>query len=150
MLIYLGADHRGFNLKEAIKDYLAKSGYEIDDLSAASLTPNDDYPDYASAVAKKVGADFLGSRGILFCGSGVGMDIVANRYPLVRSVLAISPDQVMASRTDDDTNVLALAADYIDSETAKKIVSVWLQTDFDEEEGHRRRLNKIRDLRIEK
>lgn len=150
MIIYLGADHRGFNLKEGVKAYLTQIGYQVNDLGAVALTPGDDYPDYASAVAKKVGADFLGSRGILFCGSGVGMDIVANRYPLVRSVLAISPDQVMASRTDDDTNVLAFAADYIDSETAKKIVSIWLQTGFDEEEGHRRRLDKIRTLKIEK
>ncbi len=150
MIIYLGADHRGFKLKETIKAYLAQSGYQVGDLSAAMLTPDDDYPDYASAVAQKVGADFLGSRGILFCGSGVGMDIVANRFPLVRSVLAVSPDQVMASRTDDDTNILALAADYIDAETAKKMVSVWLQTDFDEKEGHRRRLDKIRNLKLER
>ncbi|MCL5006610.1 MAG: RpiB/LacA/LacB family sugar-phosphate isomerase [Patescibacteria group bacterium] len=149
MIIYLGADHRGFNLKEGVKAYLTQSGYQVNDLGAATLAPEDDYPDYASAVAQKVRADFLGSRGVLFCGSGAGMDIVANRYPLIRSVLAISPDQVMASRTDDDTNILALAADFIDLETAKKIVSVWLQTDFDGEERHRRRLEKIRSLKIE-
>ena len=149
MIIYLGADHRGFALKETIKQYLQQSGYQMVDLSAAVLTPDDDYPDYAVAVAKKVGADFLGSRGLLFCGSGVGMDIVANRFPLVRCALTFSPDQAMASRTDDDTNMIALPADFLDPEIAKKIVSIWLQTEFDGKEGHKRRLEKIRNLQIE-
>ncbi|MCL5016221.1 MAG: RpiB/LacA/LacB family sugar-phosphate isomerase [Patescibacteria group bacterium] len=149
MIIYLGADHRGFGLKEGIKNYLKQSGYQVSDLGAATLVQDDDYTDYAAATAKKVGSDFLGSRGILICGSGVGMDVTANRFPLIRSVLAFSPDQAMASRTDDDTNILSLPADYLDLETAKKIVSVWLQTDFDEKEGHKRRLDKIRNLRVD-
>lgn len=148
MIIYVGADHRGFNLKEEIKKLLTGEGYEVIDLGSRGEDPNDDYPKFAAAVAGQVNANFAGSRGILVCGSGVGMDIVANRFPQVRSALAFSPDQAMASRTDDDANVLSLPADYLDSDQAKKIVSVWLQAEFKNTERYRRRLAEIENLRV--
>lgn len=145
MIIYLGADHRGFNLKENLKQFLNKSGYEVVDLGNTKYEEGDDYTDFVKMVAKKVAAD-PSSRGVVVCGSGVGADIVANRFRGVRSVLAISAEQAADSRNDDDTNVLSLAADYIDLEQAKKIVSSWLQTPFSGEERYKRRIQEIDEL----
>jgi ribose 5-phosphate isomerase B len=144
MIIYLGADHRGFQLKEILKKFLKEKGYSVSDLGAKIYDENDDYPDFAKLVAEKVSADFQNGRGILLCGSGVGVDVVANKFPGIRSVLGFSPDQVLVSRNDDDTNILSLPADFLEPEEAKKIVSVWLQTPFSGEERHKRRIEKIR------
>jgi len=146
MVIYIGADHRGFQLKEALKEYLKELGYAVSDVGDSKFDENDDYTDFASAVAEKVSADWSGSRGILICGSGVGVDVTANKYDRVRSVLAFSPDQASASRSDDDTNVLSLPADFVDLEVSKKIIGVWLQTPFRGGERYQRRLDKIKSL----
>ncbi|MBU2101585.1 RpiB/LacA/LacB family sugar-phosphate isomerase [Patescibacteria group bacterium] len=146
MIIYIGADHRGFNLKEQLKAFLQESGYTVSDLGAEAILKEDDYIDYAKAVAEKVSMDPTNSKGVLVCGSGVGMDIAANKFANVRSVLAMSPDHVMASRNDDDTNIVSLGANFIDTETAKRIVSVWLQTPFSGEEEDRRRIEQLKNL----
>ncbi|HEY4496985.1 MAG TPA: RpiB/LacA/LacB family sugar-phosphate isomerase [Candidatus Paceibacterota bacterium] len=146
MLIYLGSDHRGFKLKEFIKTYLKDNGYQIHDVGNVKYDPADDYPDFAKAVAENVAADPDGRRGVVFCGSGVGVDIVANKFDRVRSVLANTPDQVMVSRVDDDTNVLSVAADFINPEDAKRMIAIWLQTPFSKEERHKRRLDKIGEI----
>ncbi|MDO8429773.1 MAG: RpiB/LacA/LacB family sugar-phosphate isomerase [bacterium] len=143
MLIYIGSDHRGFKLKESLKIYLKESGYEIADVGNSVFDQADDYPDFGKAVAKEISLDPENSRGILICGSGVGMDVVANRFKNVRSVLASTPDQAASSRNDDNTNVLSIAADFLTESEVKKILTIWLQTDFSEEERHRRRLEKI-------
>ncbi len=146
MIIYIGADHRGFKLKETLKKFLQESGYTVSDLGNTQYFEGDDYPDFAKLVAQKVSADALNSRGILICGSGVGVDVVANKFPNVRSALGFSPDQVVEARSDDDVNVLALAADFLEEAEAKKIVSVWLQTPFDGDERDKRRIEKIRQI----
>lgn len=146
MIIYLGADHRGFDLKEQIKAFLRNEAYEVKDLGAVSLDQNDDYVDYAARVASSVARDPENTRGILVCGSGVGMDVTANRFFNIRSALAMSPDHAMVSRNEDDTNVLSLGADFTDIEMAKKIVSVWMQTPFLNEERYKRRIDKINNL----
>lgn len=151
MTIYLGADHRGFALKEKIKEMLSEAAYDVRDLGATSPTPDDDYPDYAREVAQAVGKDLGvggadtndGARGILVCGSGFGVDIAANKFRGVRAALAMSPDHVYVGRHDDDVNVLALAADFIDEAMALKIVKTFLSTPFAGEERYRRRLEKI-------
>ncbi len=144
MLIYIGADHRGFNLKETLKKSLKDQNYEVVDVGNERLDENDDYPDFAFAVGQAVAQNPLNHRGVLICGSGAGVDIVANRFKNVRSVLAINPDQVRASRNDDDTNVLSLAADFLGEDDAKKILTVWLETPFSEDKNHQRRLQKIK------
>lgn len=143
MLIFIGADHRGFNLKESLKTFLNNEGYEVVDLGNAVYDQNDDYPDIAALVAKSVVPDPSTRRGILICGSGVGVDDVANKIKGIRSALVNSPDQAYASRHDDDTNVLSLAADFIDEENAQKIALTWLKTPFSGEESDKRRLGKI-------
>lgn len=146
MLIFIGGDHRGFKLKESIKAYLKSSGYEVVDVGSATYIDGDDYPDYAKLVAEKIQEDPENRRGVLVCGSGVGVDIVANKFARVRSVLAMSADHAIVSKSDDDTNIVCLAADFIDDSTAKKIVSAWLQAEFIPQEKYRRRLQKIEDI----
>src|SRR5579859_2456998 len=100
MTIYLGADHRGFALKEQLKAALQQDGFDVVDLGAETLVPDDDFPVYAGKVAEKVSAAPMDSRGILVCGSGFGVDIAANKFPHVRSALASSPDHAYQARHD--------------------------------------------------
>ncbi len=146
MIIYIASDHRGFKLKETLKIYLMDSGYTIHDLGNEHYDENDDYPDFAIKVSEKISEDPINNRGILLCGSGIGVDIVANKFHNVRSSLVFSPDHAYMARNDDNTNVLSLAATILDDEEAKKIVSVWLQTPFSGAERHKRRLEKIQKL----
>jgi len=156
MTIYLGADHRGFALKEKLKKMLVDEAYDVVDLGASALVPDDDYPDFARAVAEAVIKDQggaragdEGSRGILVCGSGFGVDIAANKIPGIRAALPMSPDHIYVGRHDDDVNVLALAADFIDEATAQKIMKTFLSTPFArDEERYRRRLQKIEQWNI--
>ncbi|MBI2033942.1 MAG: RpiB/LacA/LacB family sugar-phosphate isomerase [Candidatus Liptonbacteria bacterium] len=143
MVIYLGADHRGFSLKEAIKDFLQDKGYEVFDLGNSFYDEKDDYPDFAVKVAQKVSLNSETSRGILICGSGVGVDVTANKFKNVRSALGITSDQIYDARHDDNVNILSLAADYMNLEDAEKIVQVFLSTPFSGEERFSRRIEKI-------
>lgn len=146
MLIYIGADHQGFQLKDALKKFLKERGYEIIDVGNDKYDENDDYPDFAVLVARQVAQDVFTRRGVLICGSGAGVDITANKFKDIRSVLAASPDQAYLSRKDDDTNVLSLAAEFTNEEAAKKILSVWLSTPFSGGERYKRRIEKIRNI----
>ncbi|MGC9968550.1 MAG: RpiB/LacA/LacB family sugar-phosphate isomerase [Minisyncoccia bacterium] len=150
MTIYLGADHRGFNLKERLKQELKNEGYDVVDCGAAELVPDDDYPDYASAVAAKVAAAPEVGRGIVICGSGFGTDIVANKFDGVRAGLAMSADHAYQGRHDDDLNVLALAAGFVDEAAALNIVKVFLTTPFAKEERYARRLQKIGKIELDR
>jgi RpiB/LacA/LacB family sugar-phosphate isomerase len=143
MTIYLGADHRGFTLKERIKEALKNEGYDVADMGAPALVEDDDYPDYAAPVAEKVAAAPDAARGIVLCGSGFGVDIIANKFKGVRAGLAMSPDHAYQGRHDDDINVLALAANFVDEPTAMKIVKVFLTTPFAKDARYARRLEKI-------
>ncbi len=151
MTIYLGADHRGFALKEKLKQMLVDEAYDVVDCGATAYMPDDDYPDFAAAVAEAVGKNpgDQGDRGILMCGSGFGVDIVANKFSGIRAVLPMSPDHAYQARHDDDANVLALAANFIDEATAQKIVKIFLSTPFAHEERYRRRIDKISRLESE-
>ena len=147
MTIFLGADHRGFRLKEQLKATLKTDGYKIEDLGANEYNGNDDYPDYARAVAQKVGEAPEENRGILICGSGSGVDIVANKFKGVRSALAMSPDHAYMARHDDDVNVLAIASDFTDEPAARSIVRSFLTTPFAKlEDRYMRRLRKIEEI----
>lgn len=146
MTIFIGADHRGLKLKEKLKQFLSNKGYTVFDKGNDHYDESDDYPDFAGLVAQEVAEDPDNRRGILICGSGVGIDVAANKFSRVRSALANNSDQAFSSRNDVDANVLCLAADFLDEEEAKKILSVWLQTPFSKEERHKRRLRKIGEI----
>ena len=142
-MIYLGADHRGYNLKEGIKNFLAENGQSFEDMGNFKHDPNDDYTDFAKLVAEKVSQNPQTDKGILVCGSGVGVDITANKFKGVRSALADDVQTAKQSREHDDTNVLSLPADEVNFELAKKIINIWLATPFSNGEKYKRRIDKI-------
>ncbi|MBI2635401.1 MAG: RpiB/LacA/LacB family sugar-phosphate isomerase [Parcubacteria group bacterium] len=146
MMIYIGADHRGYDLKETLKTYLKELNFNFEDLGALELVPDDDYPDYAVLVAKKVAEDPENNRGILICGSGVGVDIVANKIKKVRSALLFNVEQARMSRNDDNANVLSFSSDFTDENSAKEILKIWLETPFSRLERHARRVEKIKGI----
>ncbi len=141
MNIYIGADHRGFKLKEALKARLVAQGMHVVDVGGTG-EPTDDYPDFAAKVGEAVSKN-PDDRGILICGSGVGVSIVANKFPSVRASLIFDPQQGHDSRSDEDPNVLTLSADYTPEAKAIEIVDAWLATPFSGAERHVRRVGKI-------
>ncbi|MFH0907116.1 MAG: ribose 5-phosphate isomerase B [bacterium] len=142
-MIYLGADHAGFHLKEELKKYLDELGYEYEDLGNKEPDSQDDYPDFALAVAEKVAK--TKGQGILVCATGIGMCITANKVNGVRAAVVWDEFTALQSREHNNTNVLCLAGKVLDLETAKKITAIWLKAEFTGEERHVRRLKKIED-----
>lgn len=138
--IPIASDHAGFELKEKLSAELERMGYEVEDLGAANEEPSD-YPDFAHPLAKEISSGEA-KRGILLCGSGIGVDIVANRYPHVRAALAWMPEIAELSRRHNDSNVLVIPARFVSDETAVEMVKRWLDTDF-EGGRHARRVAKI-------
>ncbi len=145
MKVYIGSDHRGFSLKEKISKWLFEWGYEFLDVGANHLNPKDDYTLYASEVASLVSKD-KNSRGILLCGSGVGVDVTANKFDGVRASIGVSANQVKAGRNDDDMNVLVIAADFTGESEVKEILEAFLKTDFSGKGRHKRRLEEIKKI----
>ena len=142
-MLYIGSDHAGFYLKEELKKYLVELGCEFEDLGNQELNPLDDYPDFALAVGKKV-VETKG-KGILICATGLGMAIAANKVVGIRAAVCWNDFTALQSREHNDTNILCLAGKALDTETTKKITRLWLETEFNGEERHKRRLGKIKD-----
>lgn len=145
-MIYLAADHRGFQCKEALKAFLGKHGYLYEDKGAFSYDASDDYVDFAVAAAKKIAEHPEQHRGIFICGSGHGMDIVANKFCGVRAALCWNIEVAKQSREHDDANVLVLPADWLEEKQAEGMARVWLEALFSNEERHVRRLGKIGEI----
>ena len=139
-MLYLGADHNGFWLKEELKDYLHRHRISFKDMGAFAHRRTDDYPDFGVKVARRIG---VGDIGILICGSGAGVAIVANKFKAVRAATLTNREQARMARSDEDINILALPADFIDFPRAKEIVDAFLTTPFSNAERHARRLAKI-------
>lgn len=150
MKLFIGADHRGFGLKEELKPWMIEHAPGGVDVGAFQLTPGDDYVDYASDVAKRISQiienGHTDAAGIVFCGSGVGVDISANKIKGIRCGLGFSEEQVRAAKADDNINMLAIPADYVDSEKAKRMIQAFLETPFKHEEKYERRIEKIEEL----
>lgn len=143
MMVAIGSDHAGFELKEKIKKYLMELGYEYKDFGTNS-NESVDYPEYALKVAESVARKEC-DMGILVCGSGIGMSMAANKVLGIRAALCSTPEMARLSREHNDANVLTIGSRLIDENTAKEIVRVWLATDF-AGDRHLRRINKIRDI----
>ncbi len=142
MKVFIGADHGGFKLKEQLKRYLQSKGHRMTDCGAHHVDPKDDYPDFATPVARTVSAA-KNTRGILICRSGVGMNIVANRFPKIFAVLTDNVKLLTMVREHEDVNILCLASDFITLKKAKQLVDTFLSVPFSGEKRHRRRLRKI-------
>ena len=138
--IFLSSDHGGFELKEKVKKFLIDNNFEYEDLGCSSLEPVD-YPDYAKLLSKKI-KDKNNSKGILFCGTGIGISMAANRFPHIRAALCTSVEMASKSRKHNDANVLALGGRILEDKLALEIVKEFLHTDF-EAGRHSFRVDKI-------
>jgi ribose 5-phosphate isomerase B len=147
MQIGLACDHGGFELKEELKAFLTSVGVEPVDMGSFN-EESVDYPDYGVLVAEKVSRGDL-ERGILICGTGIGMSIVANKFPGVRAALANDLYSARCSREHNDANVLVIGGRIIGRGMALEIVKVWLNTSF-AGGRHQRRIDKIKALEKQK
>lgn len=149
MKIYIGSDHQGFHLKEAIEAWLKKEGYDVEDVGDRILDPNDDYPQFAQKAAHKIlTSDDDDSRAILICGGGQGMAIAANRFKGIRAAVVWDEEEAKMSRIDNDSNVLSLPARILDGDinNVKNIVKTWLDTRFSAAPRHIRRNQELDDI----
>jgi ribose 5-phosphate isomerase B len=140
MKIGIGSDHRGFDVKRRVVPTLQQAGHEVHDFGAGS-DASCDYPDFAFEVARAVSEKRV-ERGILICGTGIGMCIAANKIPGVRAALCHDSITAEMSRRHNDANILCLSADLLGDELIDRMIRIWLETDF-ESGRHARRVEKI-------
>ena len=149
-MIYLASDHAGFELKEKLKIFLAGLGYETKDLGAFSYDEKDDYPDFVLPAARAVAEDPENNRAIVLGGSGQGEAMAANRLKGVRAAVYYGSPEVekgeriiKLSREHNNANILSLGARFLSEGEAERVVKLWLETPFSEEESHKRRIAKL-------
>lgn len=159
MKIYIGTDHAGYVLKQALVVFLKGQGYEVIDKGAFEYNENDDYPDFVVPVALEVSKDPDKVKGIILGGTGEGEAIAANKFPHVRAVVfygnakPIVEDEsniIVRSREHNNSNILSLGARYFTEESVMDAVNLWLSTPYSEDERHIRRLAKIDKININK
>lgn len=142
MRIALAADHAGLPLKETLKPWLASAGHQVQDLGAHTLDPDDDYPDFAAAVARAIAAGNA-DRGIIICGSGIGASITANKIAGIRAGLCHDTYSAHQGVEHDAMNILCLGARIIGPDLAKEILAAFLSAAFQPEPRFQRRLDKL-------
>jgi ribose 5-phosphate isomerase B len=142
-MFVIACDHGGIELKDTISTYLAERGIEVKDLG--TISPESvDYPDFGEKVARSVSRGEA-DQGILVCGTGIGMSIVANKFPGVRAALVTDEFTAQMSREHNDANILVMGGRVLTAEQARKMVGIWLDTPF-EGGRHQRRLDKISEI----
>jgi len=141
--IIIGSDHAGFALKESVKGFLSSAGIRVFD-AGTHRDESVDYPDYGVLAAGRVSSGEF-EKGILVCGSGVGMAIVANKFPGIRAALCLDEETARLARQHNDSNILVLAGRKTEAAAAERIIKTWLETPF-EGGRHQKRLDKIREL----
>lgn len=158
MKIFVGTDHAGYTLKEKLLVTLRAQGYEVVDKGAFTYDEGDDYPDFVIPVAREVSKDPDGSRGIIIGATGQAEALAANKFPHVRamvyygrapSVVDDEADVIVRSREHNNTNVLSLGARYLTDEDMISSVDLWLQTPYNHDERHLRRLGKIDAIKLD-
>lgn len=145
MKIFLGSDHNGFHMKEKVFAYLAKHGYDVEDVGDAQLDPGDDFPEFAQAAALKVLGEEKEARAILLCGGGQGMAMAANRFKGIRASVVWDAFEAKMTRNDNDSNVLALPSRVLEDDDGvwEGIIETWLNTPFASASRYRRRNAQI-------
>ena len=141
-MVYLGADHGGYNLKEDLKIWLTENNIPLEDLGADSFNPEDDYPDFIIPVAKKVALN-EDNLGLVIGRSGNGEAIAANKVRGIRAAVCMNEEMARKAKEHNNANVLSLGADYISVDEAKQILKVFIETPFSSDERHKRRIEKI-------
>ena len=139
--ILIASDHGGYRLKEKIKSFLQSRGFDVKDLGPYN-EERCDYPKYAAFLAGEISRGAY-KRGILICKTGIGNSVVANRFPFVRAALCYNIRAARLSREHNDSNILVLGSLFVSPSLARRIIPVWLSTDF-KGGRHKRRLNQIR------
>lgn len=146
MTIFIAADHRGYELKNKMLEYLQEKNTRTEDLGNYQYEPLDDYPDFAKKVAQAVLQNPKEYLGIVICGSGVGVSIMVNRYPGIRCAIGFSTEQVAHARTNDHINILALPSDYIHAETAQQLIDTFLSALPKLDEKYVKRIAKLDEI----
>jgi ribose 5-phosphate isomerase B len=144
MKIAIGSDHAGFDLKQVLVQHLKQEGYQVEDVGAYNAEASD-YPVFGEKVAKAVASKEV-DRGIVVCGNGIGMSIVANKVPGVRAALVFTEKMAEQTRTHNDSNVLSLAGRDLPQETNVKLADIWLKTPFSNVDRHVRRVGEIKEI----
>jgi ribose 5-phosphate isomerase B len=143
MKVAIASDHRGHHLKEKVGSLLKAKGHEVID-DGPDTEASVDYPDFAALVAKKVSSGAV-DRGILICGTGIGMAVAANKFPRVRAGACVDEVSAELSRRHNDLNILCLSGDLLSARSTERIVDKWMETEF-EGGRHQRRLDKILEI----
>jgi ribose 5-phosphate isomerase B len=145
MKIYFASDHAGFEMKNSLVPFIKELGFEVEDCGAYELNVEDDYPEFVKKAAKAVSEDPINSKAIVLGGSGQGEDMVADKFPNVRSVeyYGSNLEVIKLSREQNDANILSLGARFLSLNEAKEAVKLWLETPFSGEERHARRIKEI-------
>jgi ribose 5-phosphate isomerase B len=143
MKIYLAADHGGFKMKEDVKQWLTSEGHDVEDCGNFEMNPDDDYPTFAFDAAEKVARSSEKAFGILFCRSGGGMVIAANKVKGIRAVDVFDMTSAIHARTNNNANVMSLGADWMDPGEARLVIKNFIETEFLGEERHSRRIDMI-------
>jgi ribose 5-phosphate isomerase B len=140
--IFIGADHRGFELKNFLLQKLLEMHIEVVDCGNITHDSDDDYPDFANKVATQMQGQ-EGCAGVLICGTGIGMCIASNKYHHIRAMLATSLEKIAEARRHNHINVLCLSADDTKPEMAQRMIECFIRNDFSHEDKHVRRVSKI-------
>lgn len=145
-MLYIASDHGGYKLKKRIIRYLENElKTKVEDLGPFEFNKTDDYPDYASKLAKKV-LENGDNKGIAICRNGIGVCVTANKFKGIRAGIGYNIAVAKSMRNDDNANILCLAADHLSEEHAMAIVKKWLEIPFDNAERYVRRLKKIEEI----
>ncbi|MDD5464533.1 MAG: RpiB/LacA/LacB family sugar-phosphate isomerase [Candidatus Moranbacteria bacterium] len=145
MKIYFASDHAGFEMKNSLTEFVKGLGFEVEDCGAYEMNSSDDYPEFVKKAARAVSENPENSKAIILGGSGQGENMVADKFPNVRSAeyYGGNLEIVKLSREHNDANVLSLGARFLSIDEAKEAVKVWLETPFSNEEKHIRRIKEI-------
>lgn len=146
-MIYIGADHRGYELKEELKTWLGDNNFEFEDAGNFMYDPEDDYIDPAIKVGEMIEGN-KGDYGILICGSGHGVEMVANKFRNVRAIIGFNREVTVQGREHEDANVLVLPADWVETDEAIERVRLFLQTEASKQDKYVRRRSRAEKLRI--
>ncbi|MEO7084474.1 MAG: ribose 5-phosphate isomerase B [Gemmatimonadaceae bacterium] len=147
MIVAIGTDHAGYILKKAVVDAIRAAGHEVHDCGAYEIVPDDDYPDFAERVATAI-KEGTADRGVIFCGSGVGASVAANKFTGIRAALCHDTFSAHQGVEDDSMNVLALGARVIGPSLAQELVTTFLRAKFSGAERHTRRLEKVKSFEV--
>jgi RpiB/LacA/LacB family sugar-phosphate isomerase len=142
--IYIGSDHRGFELKNEVRDFLRSEGYRVEDVGAHEYDRRDDYLDYAAKACSKVLLN--NAKAVLFCGAGQGMTIAANKHRGIRAAPCWDVDSARRAKEHVDANVICISAEFTEQGAAREIVSTWLESRFLRKKRYVRRVRALNQM----